>query len=201
MEIINLIKEYREKIFRELSKDKKSFDDYKFIMAKFEGGNIANNDEFKKVYRRFYVLNVGGLGEKLIDRYFELLQRGEMDIKKILIELSKIPRLNGKPAVLLSFASKLIHTVDNDQPIYDSRVTKIFNIKLNDNIKDINEKIDDRLAAYDLLKRKFNEILVSQEIREIIKDFKERLKVNIGDVKTLDFILWKLGDIIMKQGV
>ena len=27
------------------------------------------------------------------------------------------------------------------------------------------------------------------------------LKVNIGDVKTLDFILWKLGDIIMKQGV
>lgn len=201
MEIINLIKEYREKIFSELSKDKKSFDDYKFIITKFESGNIANDGEFKKVYRRFYVLNRGGLGEKLIDRYFELLQRGETDIKKVLIELSKIPRLNGKPAVLLSFASKLIHTVDNYQPIYDSRVAKIFNIKLNYNIKDINEKIDDRLAAYNLLKKTFNEILASQEIKEIIKDFKERLKVNIGDVKMLDFILWKLGDIIIKQRV
>jgi len=85
-----------------------------------------------------------------------LLQKRETNLKNILIELSEIPRLNGKPAVLLSFASKLIHTVDNNQPIYDSRIAKIFNIKLNYNIQDINEKIDDRLVVYNLLKKKRN---------------------------------------------
>ncbi len=199
MEIINLIKRWKEKIFNELVKDKKSFDDYKFIISKFESGNITNNSEFKKVYRRFYVLNRGGLGEKLIDRYFWLLQKRETDIEKVLTELSKIPRLNGKPAVLLSFASKLIHTIDNSQPIYDSRVAKIFNIKLNDNIKDINERIDDRLRAYNFLKKEFKDVLANQEIKKIIQDFKQKLEVNIGDVKMLDFILWKLGGIVIKS--
>ncbi|MGB9707895.1 MAG: hypothetical protein ACPLXC_01015 [Candidatus Pacearchaeota archaeon] len=196
-DIISLIKKHKEEIFNKF-KNKKFFNDYNCILTEFKTGNVVNNDKFKKVYRKFYVLNRGGLGEKLIDRYFELLQRGETDIKKVLIELSKIPRLNGKPVVLLSFASKLIHTVDNNQPIYDSRVAKIFNIKLDYNIRDINERIDDRVAVYNLLKKKFNKIFASQEIKEIIKDFKERLGVEIGDVKMLDFILWQLGDIKQK---
>lgn len=196
MEVINLIKEYREDIFNRLSKDKKSFEDYNYISTEFKtDNNVANNEEFQKIYKRFYVLNAGGLGQKLINRYFKLLQNREVDLKNILVELSKIPRLNGRPAILLSFASKLIHTVDNNQPIYDSRVAKIFNIKLNYNIKDINEKINDRLVVYSLLKKKFNEILTNREIKDIIKDFKEKLKVNIGDVKMLDFILWRLGNI------
>ncbi len=200
MEVINLIKEYREEIFNKLSEDKKSFEDYSYLSTEFKTvNNVVNNEEFKRTYRRFYVLNAGGLGQRLIDRYFELLQKRETNLKNILVELSEIPRLNGKPAILLSFASKLIHTVDNNKPIYDSRIAKIFNIKLNYNIKGIKEKIDDRLVQYNLLKERFSKILKDQEVKKIIKDFKERLKVDIVDVKMLDFILWKLGDIIMKQ--
>lgn len=201
MDVIDLIKGHKEEIFNKLSKDKRSFNYYNYILTEFKTDNIINNDEFKRIYIRFYVLNAGGLGQKLIDRYFELLQNRETDLKNILSELSKTPRLNGRPAILLSFASKLIHTIDNNQPIYDSRVAKIFNIKLDYNIKDINERINDRLAAYNLLKKKFGEILANQEIREIIEDFKKRLRISIGNVKILDFILWKLGDIIIKQKI
>ena len=193
MDVINLIKEHKEEIFNKLSRDKRSFNDYNYILTEFKTGDIVNNDEFQKVYKRFYVLNAGGLGQKLIDRYFELLEQKETDLKNILVELSKIPRLNGKPAILLSFASKLIHTIDNSQPIYDSRVAKIFNIELNYSIEDVNERINDRLATYNLLKKKFSEILANQEVKKIIHGFKEGLRVDIGEVKMLDFILWKLG--------
>jgi len=199
MNVINLIGEHKKEIFNKLSKDKKSFNDYNYILSEFKTDNISNNTEFKKVYKRFYVLNRGGLGPKLIDRYFELLQQKETNLKNILTELSKIPRLNGKPAILLSFASKLIHTVNNNQPIFDSRVAKIFDIKLNYGIKDVNERINNRLAAYNLLKKKFSEVLANQEIRKIIKDFKDKLGENIGDVKMLDFILWKLGGELLAE--
>jgi len=199
MNVVDLIKKYRKKIFSRLSKDKKSFDDYKFILVEFKKGKIINNSEFQKVYKRFYVLNGGGLTAKFINRYFQLLDRKEKNFKKILSELSKIPRRKGDYSIQLSFASKLIHTVDNNQPIYDSRVAKIFNIKPNYNIKDIGERINDRLAVYNLLKKEFNKVLANQEIRNIILDFKQKLRVNIGDVKILDFILWKLGGIVIKK--
>lgn len=142
-------------------------------------------------------------GNLIVSQQMEMETRDIINLIKkhkeeIFNELSKIPRRKGDYAVELSFASKLIHTIDNNQPIYDSRIAKIFDIKSNYDIKDINERINDRLAMYNLLKRKFNEILTSQEARELIKDFKEELKVNIGDVKMLDFILWQLGDIIIK---
>ena len=145
-------------------------------------------------------------GNLIVSQQMEMETRDIINLIKkhkeeIFNELSKIPRRKGDYAVELSFASKLIHTIDNNQPIYDSRIAKIFDIKSNYDIKDINERINDRLAMYNLLKRKFNEILTSQEARELIKDFKEELKVNIGDVKMLDFILWQLGDIIIKQKI
>ena len=142
-------------------------------------------------------------GNLIVSQQMEMETRDIINLIKkhkeeIFNKLSKIPRRKGDYAVELSFVSKLIHTIDNNQPIYDSRIAKIFDIKSNYDIKDINERINDRLAMYNLLKRKFNEILTSQEARELVKDFKEELKVNIGDVKMLDFILWQLGDIIIK---
>lgn len=199
MDVINLIKEHKEEIFNKLSEDKRSFDYYNYILTEFKTGNIVNNNEFKKIYTKFYVLIGAGLTPEFLDRYFELLEKRETNLKKILSELSKIPRRKGDYAVELSFASKLIHTINNDQPIYDSRVAKIFNIKFNYGIKDINERINDRLTAYNLLKKEFNEVLADQEVKEIVKRFKGRLKVNIGDVKMLDFMLWKLGEMIIKQ--
>jgi len=199
LEVVNLVKRHKQKIFNKLLKDRKSFDDYKFITEEFKTNNVRNNSEFQKVYKRFYVLNRGGLGSKLIDRYFDLLQKKETNLKKILVELSEISREKSDYSVQLSFASKLIHTVDNNQPIYDSRVAEIFDIRLNYNIKDIKERIADRLVAYNLLKKKFNKTLKNRGIKLIIKDFKKRLKVDIGDVKMLDFMLWKLGGIIIEQ--
>ena len=197
--LVNLIKVQKQEIFNKLSKNKESLNDYEFIIKKFKTGDVGNDDEFKKVYRRFYVLNGAGLTDKFMKRYFELLSRKEADLKKLLWELSKIPRRKGDYSIQLSFASKLIHTIDNNQPIYDSRVAELLDIELDYNIKDMSKRIDDRIEKYNLLKKKFNKILNKQEIKKIIKDFKIKLKTNIGDVKMLDFILWKLGDMIIKN--
>lgn len=138
-------------------------------------------------------MTAAGLTQTFFDKYFQLLEDRETDLRKILKVLSKIPRRKGDYAVELSFATKLIHTIDNNSPIFDSNVAKVFGLKLK-HIRDLDQKIEDRIHVYELLKRKFERLLKSPEIREIISDFKEKLGVNINDVKMLDFILWKLGE-------
>ena len=199
MELTNmeLIKVYKDRIFEELSKDKKSFELYDKIQKGFKKGNIIENEVFQKTYKRFYRLG-RNFGDKLSERYFELLQEKEKDIEKVLIELAKIPGSNNKFSVWLSFASKLIHTVDNNQPIYDSMVAEALCIRVK-YIKDIDKRIKDRLEIYDFLKQRVREILNDQEIAMIVKDFKERLELNISDVKMLDFMLWKLGGIVKNE--
>ena len=192
-EIVKLIKRRKDIVFRKLKEDKESLDSYIFISSEFKKGNIRTNVRFCQKYKEFYVMTAAGLTQTFFDKYFQLLEDRETDLRKILRALSRIPRRKGDYAVELSFATKLIHTVDNNSPIFDSNVAKVFGLTLKP-IKDLDRKIEDRVHTYELLKSKFKMLLKNPEIQEIISDFKERLGVNINDVKMLDFILWKLGE-------
>jgi len=195
--IAKLIKNKRRIIFKKLDEDRKSLKSYAFISREFKKGKTPTR-EFQKVYKDFYVLTAAGLTQEFFDRYFQLLENKETDLKKILKILSKIPRRKGDYAVELSFASKLIHTVDNNSPIFDKNVANVLGIKLNYK-EDLDERIEDRVRAYELLKRKFTVLLKNPEVQEIISDFKEKLGADINNIKMLDFILWKLGEDLEKK--
>ena len=194
---INLIKVNKGQIFRELVKDKKSFELYVKIREGFKVGEIVNNEAFQKTYKIFYRLG-RNFGDRLRKKYFQLLQEQEKDIKKVLVELSRITGANNKNSVWLSFASKLIHTVDNEKPIYDSMVAEALHLRVR-YIKDINKRIENSLETYNSLKKRIPEILEDQEIETMVDDFKRRLGLDISDVKMLDFMLWKLGGILKRR--
>jgi hypothetical protein len=197
IEVVKLIKNKRRTIFKKLDEDRKSLKSYAFISREFKKGKVLTGG-FQKIYKDFYVLTAAGLTQEFFDEYFQLLENKETDLKKILKILSKIPRRKGDYAVELSFASKLIHTVDNNSPIFDKNVANVLGIKLNYK-EDLDERIEDRVRAYELLKRKFAVLLKNPEVQEIISDFKEKLCADINNVKMLDFILWKLGEDLEKK--
>jgi rubrerythrin len=199
LKVVNLIKKHKQEILNKLLKDRVSFELYDKIREGFEKGNIVENKAFQKTYKRFYKLG-RNFGDKLSKKYFELLQKKEKNLEKVLAELSKVPGSNNRFLVWLCFASKLIHTVDNNKPIYDSMVAEAFYIRMK-YIKDINKRIKDRLEIYNFLEQRVREILDDQEIATMVKDFKEKLGSDISDVKMLDFILWKLGGILIKQSL
>lgn len=70
-----------------------------------------------------------GLSKDIKCYFFYLLEKREANLEYILSELYEIPTLKGKNTMQFSFATKLLHTIDNDKPIFDSRVKSTLQIK------------------------------------------------------------------------
>lgn len=168
------------------------FNDYIFLQNKYKIGEI--DDDFKRKYKKFYVLSGRhSFTEKHCNIYFSLLINKEKNLEVILNKLYEIP----PHKCWLSYASKLIHTIDNNNPIYDSNIKNI--LKLNEvsgGSKD--EKIKQYLDIYNDLNNEFNFLLGDKKINDILEESRNKLKEApfdfrlISDVKLLDSLLWAL---------
>lgn len=172
--------------------------------------NHADSDsidaEFKENYRTFYRLRFYS-SDKAARRaqetyYFNLLRRklesGDTDFPDVLDRLQeKSGRLE------LSFASKLLHTVDKNLPIYDSNVRRVFGWP---NVHGRGR--EEVIARYEALKAMTHCLLLDKRVRKLVRKLRRRFvrlgipRTNvekISDTKMLDFALWALGDILKKQ--
>jgi len=180
----------KEKIFNNF--DRRSLDSYEFIMKRFEekDGKVKNDEEFRRKFKLFYRLSPAHLGIQFEDKYFELLESGEEDLGRILRELYEKETLRKAKTVQFSFATKLIHTLNPNRPIFDSKVKERLNIEVRGNNKE--EKITSSIKAYQDLQEKITSLLEKSEIKKIISEFRNKFKTKglTSDVKILDFILW-----------
>jgi hypothetical protein len=185
----------KEKILEEF--DRESLEVYDFIQKRFResNGRIGKDRLFKFVFRSFYRLDNAGLGADLKKKYFELLESKENDLNKILSILRGIETARRKNTVQFSFATKLLHTLDDKKPIFDSKINRV--IKLKYTSKDI----DSCAKAYKKLEEITEALLKKDEIMSVINEFKKRHEKEVSDHKALDFILWTLGKMKNKQKV
>ena len=162
--------------------------------------NVENNTVFQFIFRSYYRLDSAGLGEKLKNRYFELLNRKENNLGIILDELSKIPTTKNQFTVQYSFATKLIHTIDNNKPIYDNEVAAVIHrTVVGHNVK---ARIESAKEVYAYLKNLYTELINDGKIKKVITQFRSRFgsdTKNITDQKTLDFLIWSLGKLKRKK--
>ena len=112
----------------------------------------------------------------------------------ILRELHEIPTKRNLKTIQFSFATKLLHTIDNHLPIYDAEASRILGVRVSGKTKD--EKIKSCIGTYKKMKSIYLEILNDKEILKLIKKFKEKFKLKENEItneKILDFIIWSLG--------
>lgn len=167
---------------------------YVFLKDEYSKGNILNNFVFQFVFKAWYGLNNAGLSDEIKNRYFSLLADRQTDLEIILSELYEIPTLNGNNAIQFVFATKLLHTINNNKPIFDSQVGNIINMRVRGSSK--NEKIDSCIEIYDYLKDLYTKLITNKRIKEVISKFRLKFNVDtekISDTKILDFIIWSLG--------
>lgn len=129
-----------------------------------------------------------------LSHFFELLAEKKTNLETILSELYKIPTLKGKNTIQFNFATKLLHTIDKNKPIFDSGVAKLTNLKPKGSDKDT--KIRSCIEIYNSLEKLHAELKEDYKIKEVISKFRSKFKVddeNISDTKVLDFIMWSLG--------
>ena len=172
----------------------------KNIKNEFDKDNILNNPEFQSRFKSFYRMNSAGLSNSQKKCFFELLLDKQEDLKYILSELYKIPRLDGKHSIQFSFATKLLHTIDNDKPIFDSGVETLTGVKRKGSDRDT--KINSCIEIYNSLGTLYAELKDNDKIRKIISKFRSKFKVDdekMSDTKVLDFIMWSLGKLRNKN--
>lgn len=190
-QIIKEIHEKQDKILKNIGSEDIAV--YSFLKNEYSKGNI--NVVFQFVFRKYYGLDNAKLSGEIKSHFFKLLAEKQTNLEIILSELYDIQTSN-KKRILFSFATKLLHTIDNNKPIWDSNVEDITNLYPKGSNKD--EKIKSRIEIYKSLERIHTGLQKDEKIKKIISDFRLRFKANnesISNTKVLDSIMWSLGDI------
>jgi hypothetical protein len=136
----------------------------------------------------------------LKNHFFKLLAEKQTNLGIILLDLYEIPRKNGDNSMQFSFATKLLHTIDNRKPIYDTEIGSLTYSK--PKRSDKNTEIQAYIELYNNLERLDAELLKNDKIQSVISKFRIKFRVDnekISDIKSLDFILWSLGKINKKN--
>ena len=149
---------------------------------------------YKENYWDFYRLF--RLGNVHRDFYFSILERylkksviRDGDFENILDELKD--RTN---KYWFSYTTKLIHTINNDYPIYDDNLRRVFAWG------DVYGNRAAILERYSTLKVSISELLSDTRTKEFIEKMRRNFDSlsEISDTKIFDFALWALGDLIRR---
>jgi len=191
--IIAWIVQSQDEILKQLEE---SVPVYDFIQKEFAKGDVLRNPIFMFVFTAYYRLDRAGLSPEMKTRIFELLDVGEGDIRTIVEDLSHYKTAKGQNTVQFSFATKIVHTIRPDRPIFDSHLGRLLGLRVQG--KNLKEKIDSCKNVYNSLQRAVEAIRDHHEIKDIIGKFRSRFQVapaEISDEKITDFLLWSVGKI------
>ena len=158
---------------------------YRFIMEKVQRTDVSSDEGFQKTYENFYTL--GRYPKEFRREYFVYMERSKGTKTSFEETLSYFLKYGTLEA---SFSSKLVHTLDPEQPIWDGNVTgRHFGYRLPAcNTKDREKKILERYGRY---KRDFLKYMASDEGKAVIRAFDEAFpKTGFTDLKKVDFVLW-----------
>lgn len=165
-----------------------------YLWLRNEYKKKKRDDIFEFVFKSYYQLNHGGLGDSLKNKYFELLNKKVSNLELILNSLYKISSLKNKKTIQFSFTTKLLHTLDDRLPIYDHEVGIVTGLTVRGVSK--RKKIESAKEIYIKLENLYFELLKNNNIKKVIKRFRKKFKLSynqISDQKVLDFILWSFG--------
>lgn len=196
-EIINQFKE------RALDVEK-----YIKIKDKYDKGcNTEKDKDFQKLYKSFYRMRMAGLTDEYFDKYFKILNNRaynkKSDLFDFLIEMDGIKTRRGRNSLQFSFATKLLHSANNDLPIFDQYVGNFFRINVpNDLGQDISSRARNRQDIYNELCLDFDEFLLQKKTRDFLEKVRSKISIpkieTISDAKFLDFVIWINGQIDQK---
>jgi hypothetical protein len=175
-------------------KNSNHFKDYLFIKDRFGSGQISG--EFKGRFDTFYVLNgARGMNDAQKERFFNLLVSRESNIENVLLSLYKIPGYGNRNRLFLSFATKLLHTLNDSLPIYDRNVAYVLGLHNPQYPPTLEDRIKNRISIYEELKTNLSLLLQDAWIQNYLKSMRDELDINsntVSDEKLLDSLLWTL---------
>ena len=166
----------------------KHFKDYYYLLDTLQKVNVAENMEYQRKYKGYWVM--GRLSEKYYKKYFELLETNKRN-KNISLDyiVKELNVIDGK--IQFSFSSKLIHMINNDKPIYDSKISTFYKLPQWKGT-DYDERVDKINKIYDFLLKEDKRIKDDMLLNLSINKVRNRYDLDevFTDEKVIDSIIW-----------
>lgn len=180
----NLIEKHIDDTIDAIPKD--HFDEYRYLIQK---GSNPSNPEYQVRYSKFFRLNGAGLSTEFRAQYFHTLKEYSNAALPKLDEVIK--RIQTKDTKLhASFASKLLHMLNQEEPIYDSMICNFY-FYSRPSYKDENKKIDSILSFHSFLKDEYSRIIKRGLLHDSITQLNDKWQIqDLSDIKKIDTLLW-----------
>lgn len=150
------------------------FDVCLFLNNEFKNSkDITNNYLFQFIFRSYYNFENEEFSSELKTKYFVLLQEYRnkpIDLKTVYLRLNDEKNGKGFNFVPFSFITKLANTIDDNYPIYDSEIIKLFNFNQPDYLKNTDEMIDKYIEQYNYILHTSKELILDHRIKEIFNE-------------------------------
>ena len=188
-------------------------DPYVWLLGELPNRNVAQDQEYQRIYRRYWQLNPARLSKEYLAAYFGYLEQLKAKPENVMVEtvtrhLFLTPTHgNGRQSLQFSFASKLVHMLNPEQPVYDSMVESFFFLPSGGANETTEQKLIRLLASYEFLHTEYGRVLDQELLAQAITQFRARFGVNEAytDRKIIDTLIWKfvgfLKDGAVRDGV
>jgi len=202
LKIIKSVDKEKDTIIENIPQD--YIDVYCFIHEQYLilGKKIVDDSLFKFVFRKYYMIRISAQVSEpfftgLADFTLTDSDKFEEKVREVLHKLKLRKDKSGEFKMEYSYGSKLLHTVNNKYPIYDSQVRKALGLKEPYGTTP-EEKIESFLSVYNEIKQSYEYIIKNNSLEMIIEELKAKRdisKLRDNPVKVLDFIFWAKGRI------
>lgn len=160
---------------------------YAELLQWFPRTNVETDSAFQRKFNGFYRVRRNVEWQKI---YYALMESGKtksLDFEKV---IRAIYKETGR--VEASFASKLIHTLDNDKPIWDKFVLQNLGLKMP--VCYGEKKLESAIRLYRALVAWYEKALELPEVAQKIVEFDQAFKEykSFSSTKKLDFLLWQI---------
>lgn len=185
-----------------------SIDVYLFLKSKLDTTDVTYNHLFQYVYRHFYGMNRAGLTDQFYKEYFKTLEKYknkpesfnlEKAIKRFLEFNSRTRKGKEEKSLQFSFLTKLSHSINPKNPIYDQFVCKACGIsQYYDSGK--SKKIERLLDAYKKIESIYLSITKENLLSQVVKEFDENFNTEkLTTTMKYDFIFWEAGKLLANK--
>ena len=177
---------------------KRDIDPYLVLAEMFNAGSVSHNNEYQAVYRTYWQLNAARLSDSFCKHYFRVMEdcrhADRLSIGNVIEALYNVPsNAKGRKTIQFSFATKMLHTVNNALPVYDNLVGDFYFLPQIKPSWKYSKKLTACMHAYDFLLREHKRVLDNGLLSESICKFRERfeLPTTYTDQKIIDTVLWR----------
>jgi hypothetical protein len=161
----------------------------------------VGTSDYQRIYRKHWTMNQSQLSPDFYTTYFSVLDgavKTAPTLEKVIQTLySASVRRNGQKSIQFSFATKLLHMVDQHLPIYDSQVAEFYFFQVPTGESE--ERLAKLTRFYEFLKAEYARVLkdglLDKSIQEVRHSFPNS---KLTDEKIIDSLIWAFINLLHK---